>query len=142
MSAYYSSYFQTIDEKGRIVLPGKLRKIAELECDSQGKKLEFIVKFIKATGGLALFTVPAWEPLQDRYKSYSILNAEELKQKVKFFMRVEQVPCDRQGRMNISSYLMKKAGLKDKVVIVGVGDHIELFSEEQYKKLDEEDEVV
>ena len=42
MNKYHSRYFQTIDEKGRIVLPGKLRRVAEAEIGTTGTKIQFL----------------------------------------------------------------------------------------------------
>jgi MraZ protein len=137
VSHYYSSYFQNIDEKGRVVLPGILRKVAEEECDAKGKKLTFKVMYNR--GALALFTYPSWKPLEKHYMSFSNLDPEELEEKRKFFMRVKEVCCDRQGRMNIPSHLRDKAGLEKEIVIIGAGDHIEILSEEKYRAMDQEE---
>ena len=87
-----------------------------------------------------MFTEAAWRPIRQHYLSYSNLNEKERKDKRKFFMSVEEILCDRQGRMNIPQFWRDKSGLKNRVVIIGVGDHIELWSEERFRKLEEDDD--
>lgn len=140
MAEYYSRYVQNIDIKGRIVLPGKLRRVAEEECGlagKKGKKINFYMKFFD--GGLALFTEATWRPLRKHYMGLKMVDEKDRKEKREFFFDVEEVPCDRQGRMNIPKLWRDRAALTDKVVIIGVGDHIELWNEVRFKKQESQD---
>ena len=136
MNEYYSRHFQTIDEKGRIVLPGKLRRIAEADSITEETKIRFYMRYFD--GGLSLFTERAWRPLVQHYLAYSNLDQKERKKKRRFFMAVEDVWCDRQGRITIPQYWRERAGLNGNIVIIGVGDHIEIWSEERFESLDDD----
>ncbi len=135
MNQYHSRYFQTIDDKGRIALPGKLRRVAEAESGTSGEKLQFYIRYFD--GGLALFTEPAWRPLVEHYLSLNNLKAEERGVKRSFFTAVEDVTCDKHGRITIPQHLREKAALTGGIVIVGVGDHIEVWNAEEFQRIDE-----
>jgi len=135
VNQYHSRYFQTIDDKGRIALPGKLRRVAEAESGTTGEKLQFYVRYLD--GGLALFTEPAWRPLVDYYLSLNNLDADQRGRKRSFFTAVEDVTCDKHGRITIPQHLREKAGLTGSIVIVGVGDHIEVWNAEEFQRIDE-----
>lgn len=135
MNQYHSRYFQTIDDKGRLVLPGKLRRVAEAESGTSGEKLQFYMRYFD--GGLALFTEPVWHPMVGEYRALNNLEPAQRERKRNFFMAVEDVTCDKQGRITIPQVWREKAGLKDSVVIVGVGDHIEVWSLQAFRRIDE-----
>jgi MraZ protein len=135
VNQYHSRHFQTIDDKGRIVLPGKLRRVAESETGTTGEKLQFFMRYLD--GGLALFTAPVWRPIVEYYLAMNNLEPEQRERKRIFFSAVEDVACDKQGRITIPAHLREKAGLKDSVVIVGVGDHIEVWSAQSFSRLEE-----
>ena len=134
MIEYLSRHFQTIDDKGRVILPGKLRRVAEAETGCFDEKITFYMK--DYDGGLSLYTEPVWRPMRDHYRTYSDFNPAQRQAKRKFFMGAETVKCDRQGRITIPQASREKADLTHDVVIIGVGDHIEIWNEERFRRLD------
>ncbi len=133
MNKYHSRYFQTIDEKGRIVLPGKLRRVAEAEIGTTGTTIQFSVQY--RDGGRALFTEPAMRPMVEYYLGLSNLDGEKRDRKRRFFTAVEDAACDKHGRITIPQHLRERAGLTGNVVIVGVGDHIEVWNAEKFERV-------
>ena len=136
MSEYLSRHYQTIDPKGRIVLPGKLRRVAEAETGTSGDKLQFYL--VEFDGGLSLYTERTWRPMVQHFLSYSDHTYRQRQAKRLFFFGAEKISCDKQGRITIPQPWREKADLKGPVVVVGVGDHIEIWSEERFRKLEEE----
>ena len=47
---------------------------------------------------------------------------------------------DKQGRINISSPLIKYAGLSKDTIVIGVGDRLEIWSSDRWNKFIEDNE--
>ena len=126
---FMGEYHHTIDEKGRIIIPSKLR-------DELGE--EFIV-----TKGLdgCLFVYPKdeWNNVAKKYKD--LPNTKDARNYLRFFLSGAIVCCfDKQGRINISAPLMKYAGLEKECIIIGVNDHLEIWNSESWNNFIETNE--
>ena len=122
-------YHHTIDEKGRLIIPSKIRE--EL-------KDEFIV-----TRGidncLFIYRTEDFKELIRKYKE--LPNTKDARNFMRFFLSGD-VPStvDKQGRLNISDNLIEYAHLKKDCVIIGVSDRLEIWSEELWKEFMSENE--
>lgn len=108
-------YQHTLDAKGRLFIPAKLR---EQLGDS------FIV-----TKGLddCLFVYPqeAWEELEQKIRQLPMSKSRSLQ---RFFLSsAADVTVDRQGRIVIPPVLRSYAKLERDVVVIGVGERAELW---------------
>lgn len=108
-------YQHTLDAKGRLFIPAKLR---EQLGDS------FVV-----TKGLddCLFVYPqeAWEELEQKIRQLPMSKSRSLQ---RFFLSsAADVTVDRQGRIVIPPVLRRYAGLEHDVVVIGVGERAELW---------------
>jgi len=50
------------------------------------------------------------------------------------FALTSKVELDGQGRLLLNERLRKRAGLKDRITLVGVRDHIELWNDENWEQ--------
>lgn len=126
---FMGEYHHTIDEKGRITLPSKIRE--QLGYD-------FVI-----TRGLdqCLFVYPRsdWNRIIDTYKS--LPNTKDARNFMRFFLSgAAEVNFDKQGRINVASPLIKYASLEKDCIIIGVNDHLEIWSEEIWNKFMDENE--
>ncbi len=108
-------YQHTLDAKGRLFIPAKLR---EQLGDS------FVV-----TKGLddCLFVYPqeAWEELEQKIRQLPMSKSRSLQ---RFFLSsAADVTVDRQGRIVIPPVLRGYAKLERDVVVIGVGERAELW---------------
>ena len=118
---FMGEYHHTIDEKGRLTLPAKIRE--ELGSD-------FIV-----TRGLdnCLFVYPAceWTNIIEKYKT--LPNTRDARNFMRFFLSgATEVNFDKQGRINIPTTLITYASLNRDCIIIGVNDHLEIWSNESW----------
>ena len=119
---FLGEYHYSIDEKGRLTIPAKLRyELGE----------NFIV-----TRGLdgCLFVYPKneWENIIQKYKE--LPNTKDARNFMRFFLSGATVcEFDKQGRINISAPLAKYAELKKDCVIIGVNDRLEVWSKERWE---------
>lgn len=116
-------YHHSIDEKGRIVLPSKVR-------EELGE--EFII-----TRGLdnclAIYKTSDFKNILNEYKE--LPNTKDARNFMRFFLSAAtNVTFDKQGRINIPTTLISFASLKKDCVIIGVNDRLEIWSEENWNQ--------
>lgn len=122
-------YHHSVDEKGRLIIPSKLRyDLGE----------NFIL-----TRGLdnCLFVYPKeeWDRIIEKYKE--LPNTKDARNFMRFFLSgASQCEFDKQGRINISLPLMKYAGLDKDCIIIGVNDHIEVWAKERWNQFMDDNE--
>lgn len=126
---FMGEYHHTIDEKGRITLPSKIRE--QLGYD-------FVI-----TRGLdqCLFVYPRsdWNRIIDTYKT--LPNTRDARNFMRFFLSgATEVNFDKQGRINVASSLINYALLEKECIIIGVNDHLEIWSEGIWNKFMKENE--
>lgn len=125
----------TLDEKGRILLPSKLR--------DQLKNCSLVL-----TRGvdkcLWLFPEEEWKKVSSVLLEHSSL----FKTKSQMIQRRLLAPAtdlaiDKNGRVKIPASLMRSAGLVKDCIFIGLDDHIEIWDEELYIEFEEkcEDEI-
>lgn len=121
-------FHHNIDEKGRLTLPAKFRE-------------ELGQSFIVTRGleeCLFVYTDKEWQKISERLNSLPFTKKSARSFKRFFLSGATVAEFDRQGRINITSPLVSYADLTKECVIVGVGDRIEIWSEEKWNTFYEE----
>lgn len=118
---FLGEYRHSIDDKGRIIIPSKLR-------NDLGNNF-IITKGLD--GCLFIYSQKEWNSIINKYK-----NLPDTKDK-RSFMRIflsgaSICDYDRQGRINIPPALIKYANIDKECVIVGVFDRLEIWSIESW----------
>ena len=126
---FIGEYHHNIDEKGRIIIPSKLR--SELKED-------FVI-----TRGLdnCLFIYPKdkWVKLISKYEE--LPNIKDTRNFMRTFLSgATYAEFDKQGRINIPPVLVKYATLKRECVIIGVNDRLEIWDKERWDNFISENE--
>ena len=110
-------FLHNIDEKGRIIIPSKLR--------------EQLSNSVVVTRGfdkcIALYSAEGWEKFQT-----SLLALPNTMQDARKNIRVlvgsaSGQEFDKQGRINLPANLIKEASISKECVVVGVLDHVEIW---------------
>lgn len=115
---FMGEYHHSIDDKGRLTLPAKIR-------EQLGN--EFIV-----TRGLdnCLFVYPQeeWNQVIAKYKE--LPNTKDARNFMRFFLSGATLTSfDKQGRINIPTPLSKYATLEKDCVIIGVNERLEIWNQ-------------
>ena len=125
---FFGYYEHNLDAKGRLIIPSKMRD------DINDNKLYILKGF---DGALAI------------YKREKFLEVMEEQSKLKFnksssrdYLRailssVSELDIDKIGRVQIPNTLLNKYGIGRDLVIIGVGDHIEVWDKEAYNVYEE-----
>jgi len=124
---FYGEYEHTIDRKGRLIIPAKMREIF---------KEHYVEKFFITRGldkCLFVFAEEEWRLQEQKFKSISFTKAEARKFNRLYFSGACEVTCDKQGRVLIPQYLKDFAGIKRDVMVVGVSNRIEIWSKDGWK---------
>jgi len=129
MKSFYGEYQFVIDPKNRVFIPSKFRDELKKE------KGKYFMLTIGLDGCLYLFLPSLWdELLRNNMEVFKSDNREEERAfKRFFFSNACDVLLDDQGRILIPSSHKIYAGIKKDVVIVGVGNKIELWSREKWE---------
>ena len=121
-------YHHSIDEKGRIVLPGKFRDLA--------KDKIIVTRGLEKC--LYLYTESDWDKIVDKLNTLPFTKKDARTFMRSFFAGATACDFDRSGRINITSPLVSYAGLTKDCVIIGVNDRIEIWDESLYNSFLEE----
>ncbi|MFA6430050.1 MAG: division/cell wall cluster transcriptional repressor MraZ [Candidatus Paceibacterota bacterium] len=117
-------YIHTLDEKKRVSLPVKFRK-------EMGKK---IIITAGLDNCLWLFTIAQWKKISEKLSEFSMLQADNRSFNRYMFGSATEVEVDTIGRILLPEFLVSRAGLKNKVALVGVQDRAEIWNEEKWKE--------
>ena len=116
-----------MDAKGRLAVP--LRQRESLLAQSQGC---VVITIDTQSRCLTLYPLPEWERIEAEIQSLPALNPA-----VKRFQRLMlgyavDIELDGNGRVLLPQSLRDYAHLEKKVVLVGQGNKLELWSEDQW----------
>jgi len=122
------TFYRSLDEKLRIAVPKRLRDA--LPCPP-GSGL-FVTPGTDAS--LAIYAEAAFARLAERLGEASPTEREVRAFRRLFYGQAQRVELDRQGRMRVPPELAELARLEKEVVLLGVEDHMELWSAARWKE--------
>lgn len=115
-------YHHSIDEKGRIIIPSKFRE--ELG--------ENVIVTRGLDDCLFIYSYKEWTTLVKKLKLLSFTKKDARSFTRIFLSGAVMNEFDKQGRIKISSPLVKYASLSKDCVIIGVNDRLEVWSYEKW----------
>ena len=122
----------TIDDKGRLLLPGKIR--ASLPE-------EFLIQTRSVDKCIWLFPQEPWSKLESMVKeNNSLLKAQSRLIQRRLIAPAQEVNIDKAGRIKLSASIMKSVDVVRECIILGLGDHIEVWDVEAYEEYQRETE--
>ncbi len=121
------AYPRTLDEKHRLAIPKLLR-------DAMGHPQTAVMYIAPGTdGSLALYTEQAFSRLADQLAQAPPTGQDVRAFSRLFYAQAQPVEMDRQGRVRIPTELAQLAGMDKEVVLLGVRDHLELWSAHRWQ---------
>lgn len=127
---FFGTYYHNLDVKGRLVVPARFREVL--------KELKHLYLLQGFEGSISIYTQEAYE------KELAFLDSQNFKdEKSRNYVRaiyasMEELEVDSAGRITLSVRLLKKYNLGTSVVVLGVGDHLEIWDEAAYEKYEAE----
>ena len=125
---FIGQYKYNLDGKGRIVIPQDYR------CQL-GKNV-VINKGIENC--ISIYSMPEWEKQVEKVTSLNFTQKSNRLFNRYFLSSAFNKEIDAQGRINLDECLIKHAGIIKECVIIGAGNVIEIWSLENWNKMEEE----
>ena len=121
---YFGSFVHNLDEKGRLMIPRKMR-------EELGYKV-YIMKGFE--GSLSLYNEDRYQELVKEFSRLSFNQA-----KVRDYLRLQfastyEMDVDKLGRVQIPTALLTKFNISREVLVLGIGDHIEVWDKAKYEE--------
>jgi MraZ protein len=119
-SMFTGEYERSVDDKGRLVLPSRLRD-----------GLSSTAKLLKGQEH-CLYILPndEWQRQADRVDNVPITDKKTRLFQRMFFGSTESIKLDSNGRLAIGAALRSWSGIESSVTVIGVNTRIELWSPE------------
>ncbi len=118
-----------VDGKGRVLVSNKLRN--QIDVDAHGSNFYLV---LGANGILCLYPESYFERIALAMAPHATAPDEAVAYERLSFAFSSKVDLDSQGRILLNERLRKRAGLKDRITLLGVRDHIELWNEKDWKQ--------
>ncbi|MBO3700174.1 division/cell wall cluster transcriptional repressor MraZ [Roseivirga sp. E12] len=128
MSFFTGEYDCKLDAKGRLALPAKVKAALP---DVANQELVLRRGFEAC---LILYPMIEYKKIINRVRSLSEFNEEYRKFQRSFFRGNAEVELDSAGRINIQKRMLEYADLTKEVVLVGLGNRVEIWNPDLYEE--------
>ena len=121
---FFGNFAHTLDEKGRLMIPRKMR-------EELGFKVYIMQGF---DGALSLFTEAKYQKLVEEYSKLPFNQRKNRDYLRLQFASTYEMEVDKVGRIQIPTALLNKFNISRDVIVLGIGDHIELWDAKKYEE--------
>ena len=128
MSGFSGKHYNSLDPKGRLIVPAPFREI--LSSNHSSKLIITNEVFDRC---LSAYPVDEWQKLIEK-----VGQMPQTSKAVKYFMRRvigSAIECeiDKQGRILVAAALRADAALDSEVVLLGLGNRIEIWNRNEFE---------
>lgn len=130
MPSFKGEYEHSVDAKGRVAFPAKLRKALSPEAQENFTLLRGLEPC------LYLYPRDEWEVVERKLSRINSFTREGRTVKRNFLRFAEDLSLDKQNRIPLPSHLMEWAGIGSTAIFIGSGERIEVWSPEKLEEVD------
>ncbi len=129
---FVGTFELTIDSKNRLSIPHPIR--SKLNPDTDGRAFYIVPGY--RPGTLSIYPEKYFERIRGPAVQPEELSQEAYEWRQFEFSQSALVDPDTQGRVLIPDRLLKRAGIGREVVLIGVQDHLELWSRKDFEEFE------
>lgn len=130
MPSFKGQYEHSIDSKGRVSFPAKLRKC----LNPQAQERFTILRGFETC--LYLYPEDEWQKVESQLSQVNPFSREGRLVKRNFLRFAEDISLDNQNRMHLPSSLTEWAGIDGKAIFIGSGELIEVWAPDVLEEID------
>lgn len=130
MPSFKGEFEHSVDNKGRVAFPAKLRKALSPAANEQFTILRGMEPC------LYLYPGDEWEKVEEKLSEINSFSKRGRTVKRNFLRFAEDLSLDKQNRIPIPSHLKEYAGIDGTAVFLGNGEMIEIWSPEKLDEID------
>lgn len=120
---FFGEYQVSFTGQGRLVLPKKIRELLK------GNTFVITKGFDTCLAG---YDKQDWETRASSLMGVSLLDKDNIGKRRSLFASANYIEVDDQGRFVVPKPLLSLVTKKNKAVIIGVGDHFEIWDNEKW----------
>ncbi|MEX1010800.1 MAG: division/cell wall cluster transcriptional repressor MraZ [Balneolaceae bacterium] len=132
MAGFKGEYEHSVDAKGRVAFPARLRKALNPEAGEQFTLLRGLEPC------LYLYPRDEWEIVESRLSRINSFTREGRTVKRNFLRFAEDATLDKQNRVALPPHLREWAGIDGSAIFIGSGERIEVWSPDKLSEADAE----
>lgn len=132
---FMGTYHRALDAKGRFLLPPRFLDVIGADSDS-GRGSFWLTSLY---GRITAYLPAAWEGMVEQICRIRIPSQKLSNFKTKLIGMAEELCPDSQGRIRIPQSLMREGGLQREIVLVGILDKFEIWDQERFDAIPNED---
>jgi len=122
---FFGEYQVNLSGAGRFLLPKRIRELLKGNVFILTKGLD---------NCLSGYDKEDWEKRASDLLNPPLLQPTDLRERREIFSSLSYLEIDEQGRFVIPKNLLLYSGLREEAVIIGVGDHFEIWSADKWKE--------
>lgn len=123
-----------LDAKGRLAIPSRYRQSLLEECAGH------LVVTLDTEKRMVIYPYNDWKKVEATLVNISGVNKAAVRIKRLYLGHATDCDMDKNGRINLPSYLREKTGLDKQIVLVGIGNKFEVWDEDSWNREWEDDE--
>jgi len=127
---FVGAFEHTLDDKGRLAMPARFR--AALDAGL------YITRGLEPC--LVIWDYDSWRAISERVRTLNLWQGDARRMQRLFFSGAAAAQLDKLGRFVIPHYLREYAHLETEVVVLGIGDRIEVWARDAWLREREQDE--
>ncbi|TVR16644.1 MAG: division/cell wall cluster transcriptional repressor MraZ [Balneolaceae bacterium] len=132
MPSFKGQYEHSVDNKGRVAFPAKLRKTVNPDAQDRFTILRGLEPC------LYLYPQDRWELVEKKLAKINNFSRNGRTVIRNFLRFAEDLVLDKQNRLSLPSHLMEFSNIHTTAIFIGSGERIEIWSPDRLDEIDNE----
>lgn len=130
MPSFKGQYEHSVDNKGRVAFPAKLRKNVSPDAEDRYTLLRGV------DACLYLYPQDEWKEVEDKLDKINSFSRKGRTVKRNILRYAEDVTLDKQHRISLPQHLKEWSAIDGTAIFIGSGERIEIWAPEKLDEID------